>query len=228
VWDSLQCTPTCLCCQYSEETAPCVAAVATAIVMEKDLVRTLAWRGVSRTRSTASRCPRQVYLGDEQTAADQRWMICSSGGVGRSAHWRRAVAQNEQGWRRASAMSQREVQQRYAETPTAPRVAILARSKKTRPGAAHTAGDAGRKKTKGGNGACRAGGVSSTSSMSTTDEPGGDGLYGEEIRGGGVLRWVTRRSGGAIDTASNSADDSQRAVPGQDAVQKGRAEGWRT
>jgi hypothetical protein len=38
-------------------------------------------------------------------------MICSSGGVGRSAHWRRAVAQNEQGWRGASAMGQREVQQ---------------------------------------------------------------------------------------------------------------------
>jgi hypothetical protein len=65
-------------------------------------------------------------------------MICSSGGVGRSAHWRRAVAQSEQGWRRGSEMGQREVQQRYAETPAAPRIAILARKKNDDPKHTHT------------------------------------------------------------------------------------------
>jgi hypothetical protein len=70
-------------------------------------------------------------------------MICSSGGVGRSAHWRRAVAQNEQAWRRASAMGQREVQQRMQRRQVCPGWRYW-RARKVRAGA-RTADAAGRK-----------------------------------------------------------------------------------
>jgi hypothetical protein len=55
----------------------------------------------------------------------ERQVICSSG-AGRRAHWRYAVAQNEQAKRRALDVSQRELQLQVQQMPG---IEILARKK---------------------------------------------------------------------------------------------------
>jgi hypothetical protein len=54
----------------------------------------------------------------------KRQMICS--GAGRTAHWRQAVAQNEQAKRRVLGVSQRELQVQMQQVPG---IEILARKK---------------------------------------------------------------------------------------------------